>query len=103
MKQYDVNGIVREEASFNNDQKTGRERTYDGNGVVMIERFYDTGVPKKVEVSWFYPSGKPKMQMLYEENQAIWQKEYNELGEVVSKLDCKAQNCISGLSENIGK
>lgn len=98
MKQYDENGIVRLEASFENDEKVGRERTFDSVGKMTSQRVYGTGTPKKVEVSWFYPNGKLKLEMLYENNQAIWQKEYNENGEITSKLDCQAQNCLPGLS-----
>lgn len=46
---------------------------------------------------------KIKVQMLYESNQALWQKSYNELGEITAKLDCKADNCLSGLSDIIRK
>lgn len=99
MKQYDENGLVRAEASFEDDEKVGKERTFDENGNLVTQRIYSTGSPKKVEVSWFYPNGKLKLEMLYENNQAIWQKEYNQKGEITAKLDCQAQSCLPGLSE----
>ncbi|WP_300856121.1 hypothetical protein [uncultured Helicobacter sp.] len=98
-KQYDESGIVRLESHFANGDKIGAERSYDKNGALITERVYNTGIPKEVKVSWFYPNGKLKMQMLYQDNQALWQKAYNEQGEVNAKLDCKAENCLAGLGE----
>ena len=94
---------MRAESQFENGEKVGVERSYNADGKIKMERVYSKGTPKQVKVSWFYPNNKIKIQMLYENNQALWQKSYNELGEITAKLDCKAENCLSGLSEIIHK
>lgn len=99
VKEYSIDGILLREIHYGNDVKKGREKIYDDGGRLIIERNHNIGETRQTEVKWFYADGKPRMQMLYDSNQAIWQKNFNEMGELVVKLDCKVQNCISGLGE----
>lgn len=99
VREYYENGALHRESHYKNGQKVGFERSYDTNGALSTEFEYIQGIPAQVKVTWFYPDGKVKMQMLYEDNQALWQRSYNKLGEISAKLDCKAENCLSGLSQ----
>lgn len=96
-KSYNQKGILLSTSEYENDEKIGIEALFSDDGILQMQRIYKQKCPTCIEVKVYNESGSLKTEMLYENYLAIWQKDYNEQGEMIRNKDCKIEYCISAL------
>jgi len=83
VREYHANGQMWIERHYKNGKRDGRSRRYFSNGQLEVEAYYEQGKFER-EYKEYYESGQMKRKGEYINNQIVWEKNYNENGQLIS-------------------